>query len=83
MSRPMSSEPNHAKFEWKVDIRSVALLVFAFFVGIGVGVSLTHRYSAYKVGESALYRIDHLTGSVSLCRVVSGAIPKCENAQTN
>ncbi len=59
------------------------LLLFAFSLGIGVGVSLTHRYSAYKVGEGAyLYRLDHLTGSVSFCRVVS-AIPKCENAQAN
>ncbi len=70
------------KHKWTVDARFVLLLVFAFSLGIGVGVSLAHRYSAYNVGNYVLYRIDHLTGQVSLCRPVSG-VGKCEDVKVN
>jgi hypothetical protein len=79
---PTEPETYHAKHEWRLDKRLVLLLVFAFSLGIGTGLLLAHRYSAYRAGDYGLYRLDHLTGRVSFCRLVS-ALPKCEDAQTN
>jgi hypothetical protein len=73
----MADQANSAPRKPKWELASLFALAFA--LGIGAGLSLSHRYSGYISG-SALYVLDHTTGRVSVCVPNSGALG-CVGAQ--
>ena len=74
-----------AERSWRkltVEPLSALLLAIAFLLGTGTGLLMSHRYSAYKATGIALYRLDHLTGRITLC-IPQAGITKCSDAQAD